>query len=461
MKKIKAIYLIFMLNLAFFVLLNFGIHAYRTNLYNQKIRTIDETTADEGYSFTFTPQNGNEVSWTRTANIDGEAIDMYACSFEGVFTNSGDAEVTNWTLRLDITDDCYLNTGWCGTMEIHQHDGAQERVQSLDLRAVNPEEVDLTFYEDGDIFLFPLHKGDYIIYYPNGEAKEYPIMPSRTEPAKIGIGIIIYRAQDADFVIPNYQVTYQNHKDYLKGSEATIFKVVGGLWLLLLIIGITVFISEIVVQNKTKIELSKKEIAKETAEKVLDEMIRALAFTIDAKDEYTLGHSARVAEYSFKLAAELDCSDEFRKEVFYAGLVHDVGKIAIPDEIINKPGKLNPDEFEVIKSHPIRGERILLHIEDMPCLAVGARHHHERYDGSGYPDHLKGEAIPMIARIIAVADAYDAMTSKRSYRHSMEHPVARQEIVNGMGTQFDPIIARKMLDLIDQDVHFDMREKRE
>ncbi len=140
------------------------------------------------------------------------------------------------------------------------------------------------------------------------------------------------------------------------------------------------------------------------------------------------------------------------------GLLHDVGKIGVPDEIINKPGKLTDEEFEAIKSHPVTGERILKKVKEMPKLSVGARWHHEKYDGTGYPDGLKGEEILEEARIIAVADAYDAMTSNRSYRGLLPQSKVREEIERGKGTQFDPVFADIMIQMIDEDKDYLMHE---
>ena len=141
------------------------------------------------------------------------------------------------------------------------------------------------------------------------------------------------------------------------------------------------------------------------------------------------------------------------------GLLHDVGKIGIPEAIINKPGKLTDEEFEKIKTHPALGAGILKNITEFPKLAVGARWHHERYDGKGYPDGIAGEDIPTEARIIAVADAYDAMSSRRSYRDVLKQDFIRGEILKGKGTQFDPAFADIMLALIDADADYQMREK--
>ena len=141
------------------------------------------------------------------------------------------------------------------------------------------------------------------------------------------------------------------------------------------------------------------------------------------------------------------------------GLLHDVGKIGVPDAVINKPARLTDDEFSLIKNHPVMGARILKNIKEMPQLSSGARWHHERYDGKGYPDGLAGKDIPEEARIIAIADSYDAMTSRRSYRDPLPQEVVRNEIVKGKGTQFDPDLADIMLKMIDEDTGFDMREQ--
>ena len=139
--------------------------------------------------------------------------------------------------------------------------------------------------------------------------------------------------------------------------------------------------------------------------------------------------------------------------------MHDIGKIGIPNEIINKTGKLTDEEYEIIKTHPSIGGDILSNISEIPNIAIGARWHHERYDGKGYPDGLKGKNIPELARIIGVADAYDAMTSKRSYRDVLSQEIVRLEIKKGKGTQFDPVFAEIMLEMIDEDKNYDMHEK--
>ena len=187
-------------------------------------------------------------------------------------------------------------------------------------------------------------------------------------------------------------------------------------------------------------------------------VVQTLAKTIDAKDYYTNGHSERVAEYSREIARRYGYDEDRQEEIYMMGLLHDVGKIGIPDDVINKPGKLTDEEFALIKQHPVKGAEILATVSEMPKLVTGARWHHERYNGKGYPDGLKGEEIPEEARIIAVADAYDAMTSHRSYRDIIPQDHVKSEIEKGMGSQFDEKFARIMLEMIAEDTEYTMHE---
>ena len=184
----------------------------------------------------------------------------------------------------------------------------------------------------------------------------------------------------------------------------------------------------------------------------------ALAKAVDAKDAYTNGHSVRVAKYSREISRRLGKTEQEQDEIFMMGLLHDIGKIGIPNAILNKQGKLTDEEFAKIKEHPVKGYEILRHVTELPALATGARWHHERIDGRGYPDKLSGTAIPEEARIIAVADAYDAMTSTRSYRNVMPQDKVREQILNGKGSQFDSDFADVMLAMIDEDKDYKMHE---
>lgn len=194
-------------------------------------------------------------------------------------------------------------------------------------------------------------------------------------------------------------------------------------------------------------------------EQMFVETVTALSEAVDAKDRYTSGHSKRVADYSRKIAKYMGKSKEEQDEIYRAGLLHDVGKIRIPEDIISKSSGLTDEEYNTIKIHPITGYNILRGISEDSRIAVAAKHHHERYDGKGYPNGLKGEEIPEIARILGVADSYDAMASNRSYRNALPQTVVRGEIEKGRGTQFDPVIVDIMLKMIDEDKDYHMKEE--
>ena len=180
------------------------------------------------------------------------------------------------------------------------------------------------------------------------------------------------------------------------------------------------------------------------------ETIEAISSTIDAKDEYTRGHSNRVAEYSVIIARKMGIPEDELSNVRYIALLHDIGKIGVPDSILNKKGRLTDEEYEQMKRHTVAGETILSGVATIPDLMVGAKFHHERYDGKGYPSGLKGEEIPLIARIIAVADAFDAMTTNRVYRKGLPSDVVLSELRNGKGTQFDPDVAQAFIDYLEE-----------
>ncbi len=209
------------------------------------------------------------------------------------------------------------------------------------------------------------------------------------------------------------------------------------------------------------VELDRMMERQKGAERLFEQTATALVNAIDAKDEYSKGHSLRVAEYSQKIAEFIGKSEEECKEIYYAALLHDVGKIGIADSILGKKGKLTEEEYEIVKTHPSMSRQILSGISEYPYLSIGAYNHHERFDGKGYPEKLKGNDIPEISRIIAVADAYDAMSSNRSYRAALPQQIVREEIVKNAGTQFDPELAKIMQHLIDVDGEYQMKERAE
>ena len=210
----------------------------------------------------------------------------------------------------------------------------------------------------------------------------------------------------------------------------------------------------VTLQNQLYFEVEQK--TRENKDLFL-QVVSSLAAAIDTKDEYTKGHSSRVAEYARMIAKRSGFSDARQDEIYMLGLLHDVGKIGIPNGLLNKPGTLTDDEFAQIRKHSAMGASILKNIENDPKFEQCAMYHHERYDGTGYPTGIKGTEIPEEARIIAVADAYDAMSSDRSYRSHLTQDEIKNELELGMGTQFDPKFAGIMLAIVEEDKEYRYR----
>lgn len=197
--------------------------------------------------------------------------------------------------------------------------------------------------------------------------------------------------------------------------------------------------------------LQEKVIEKTTQiEQLSFEIIATVVSMIEAKDSYTKGHSMRVAKYSVMLARALGYSEKEVQNIRYIALLHDIGKVGIPDNVLNKPGKLTDEEYTVIRSHTLLGEEILKDIRTIKNVDYGAKYHHERYDGKGYPCGIAGKDIPEVARIIGIADTFDAMNSKRIYRDCQSTDFIRKELEEGRGKQFDPDYLDAFLRLFDQ-----------
>ena len=203
---------------------------------------------------------------------------------------------------------------------------------------------------------------------------------------------------------------------------------------------------------RERILLSELALSKEKEKSFFLHIVESLAVSLDEKDKYTHGHSRRVTDFSLQLAEHITDQGIDFELLRLCGVLHDIGKIGVPDKILGKPGKLSAEEFAIIKKHPGQGAQIL-----RPMVSDGRvaeiskiiKHHHERYDGKGYPDSLKGEEIPYLSRIIAIADSYDAMTSDRPYRTGMDDASAIEEIRKSSGSQFDPKLVEKFLEFIE------------
>lgn len=208
------------------------------------------------------------------------------------------------------------------------------------------------------------------------------------------------------------------------------------------------------IEKTLELEEYHKNLQKKIDEKTLElenvvlQSIATIANTIDAKDEDTIGHSERVADYSRQIAVRMGFDSKTVDNIYRTALLHDVGKIGVPDDVLKKNGRLTDDEYRQIKEHTNIGAKILGNITSIDNIADGAKFHHERYDGKGYPNNLKGEDIPVIGRIIAVADVYDALMSRRCYKAEMKQEDVVSELIKGGGTQFDPEIVSLFVEIL-------------
>ncbi|MBE5954134.1 MAG: HD domain-containing protein [Lachnospiraceae bacterium] len=237
-----------------------------------------------------------------------------------------------------------------------------------------------------------------------------------------------------------YTVTIHKEKKLI---EIPSFWVFVGLMLMV----ITALILHLISRQKIK----KLEARRKEYQGIVEQSLLTFAKTIDAKDSYTNGHSTRVAMYAREIAKRYGMSDYEQERIYYMGLLHDIGKIGVPDGILNKEDKLTDKEMDIIKTHPAIGGDILADFNAIPGISDGARYHHERYDGTGYCEGKKGEEIPVVARIIGVADTYDAMSSDRCYRKALSTEVIISELENAAGTQLDPEFVAIMLEMINEE----------
>jgi HD-GYP domain-containing protein (c-di-GMP phosphodiesterase class II) len=204
--------------------------------------------------------------------------------------------------------------------------------------------------------------------------------------------------------------------------------------------------SESGIAGTSEVRRSSRKLLRQSSFAALDTMVTA----VDNKDRYTRGHSENVTEYALWIAEEMGLSEETMRMIRAASLLHDVGKIGVPDEVLRKPARLSPEELQVMQRHPRIGELIVRAMPGMDAVVDGVRSHHERWDGQGYPEGLVGEEIPLIGRLLAVADALSAMTTDRPYRKGLEWGVALGEIRANMGTQFDPTVVQALLAAVEK-----------
>lgn len=271
--------------------------------------------------------------------------------------------------------------------------------------------------------------GCHLLFTPNDDISKILVGEDR------GFGGVFYATDYLPPVSCTITGYFEIHADEMPIYQFVVFLMIA--WIICLAVGIFV---------KLKTRQYEKLVEREAA--IVEQTMSTITNFIDAKDPYTRGHSIRVALYSQEIAKRLKMKDEDIRNLYYITLMHDCGKIGIPDSILKKPGKLTDEEFETIKQHTTMGNQILEKFTAIDGIREGAHYHHERYDGNGYPEGLKGVEIPLFARIICVADSYDAMSSTRCYRTALTEEVIREELINNSGKQFDPNLVPVMLDML-------------
>lgn len=329
--------------------------------------------------------------------------------YDGVFTNTTNHNFVDWKVEITVPERYYVKSQdhWNG---------------------------DYTFSENRIVVTAPTET------HSENTDKYFKAIPKK---GNIGFGFVMYTK--SLFEIKNITIT---GRFVYRACENIIFKISYYIAIIVGVIFLFLIIFAITVQKRVKATKQIYETIRVHDLQTISQAFSTFANIVDAVDSYTTGHSVRVGKYAKELTRRLGKSKQEQLEVYWIGLVHDIGKIAVPQEILKKPGRLTDDEYSEMKEHPTIGFNILKDFSAIPHLQEVVLHHHERYDGNGYPSHMKGEEIPFFARLLCVADSFDAMRYDRCYRKKLSNDVIIAELTNNQGKQFDPDIAKVMIDMI-------------
>ncbi len=369
-------------------------------------------------NFQFAPYINTRFSAT---DENGDLI-CYGTTYDFKLNNIGKDQIKDWQIEIEIPGDLYVNKAWNGSIEFFQNGGAKH-----DEFLPMPNKfgsIKIDSIQCSDLVFFPLTKGDRIIYHPSLPSNEYPLNVNGT----IKPGIIFY-SDKTEISFENIRLNYHIKEKITKYQSfwACLWTIIGATFLLCLLVIQTFYKNYYEKMYRRDLEIIKQ-------------AIETFAGFIDSKDVSTVNHSRRVAQLARIIAGKLGFNNEEAEKVYYIGLLHDIGKICIPDEILKKPASLNSEEYEIIKEHTTRGAKLLENFTALDHIAEGALYHHEHYDGTGYPKGLKGKNIPLIGRIIAVADTFDAVSNNRCYSRRLADETIRAELLKNKGRQFDPAI---------------------
>lgn len=452
-KQIKKYSILFGL-----LVLGYVILYLRVSDFNRQERVIyisasdtEEEWTERDIRITMAPRGGSTDTWIKRIYEEDSNGKLQEIQYAGIIydimvVNQAQAKVVDWKLQIEVPDDCFLNNAWCGELEIHQNVGENEVYQALDLRKCIEKKVDIHLNHkiEGTDLMIPVSKGDYFVYLPSVRDEENVIeqrIQNTDDYYSKRVDFISYHKTAGEDMTPmeftQAKLTYHLEKDILRMPVFKLLLVLFFIWAISVIITINV-------------DIKMKKLLKQRNRdaEIIEQSMTAFMGFIDAKDSSTNGHSLRVAQYSRKIAERLGFSKEECERVYYIGLMHDCGKIGIPENILKKPDKLSPEEYETMKTHTVLGEKILKDFTSIEGIKDGVRYHHERFDGRGYPDGLAGENIPLIARIICVADSFDAMNSVRCYPNHLSKEEIVEQLISNKGTQFDGKIVDCFLEML-------------
>ena len=441
-KLISVLFLVTLIAIVF--LFFYGVnktYRYNEETYTESYSGLTLFSEKNRKSDVFVNAIARDDCWAKIFDLNNEGLtenNYQAYTYDFIIYNTTSDKVDDFKFRLTFSELCFLSSAWNGSLEIHQNVKGNEIVDYVeDLRVFDPKNYKFEIFEvEGESFI-KMYPGDYLIYYPSSSinAMEIPIDSGEaTTP-----GLILYVDMNRNVENSTLDFEYSFNKSILSEPLVVISLFSAAIWAIALL-----FVTAMEMQAKRFRERHQRD------NQIIEESIDTFTGFIDAKDPYTNGHSKRVALYTRLIAQELGYEGEDLDRIYYIALLHDCGKIGVPDNVLGKPGKLTDEEFQIIKSHTIKGGEILRSFKSIEGVNEGALYHHERYDGRGYPEGRAGEDIPYIARMICVADSFDAMNTNRVYREKLSKETIMEEIRKNKGKQFDPEIADVMLKLIDE-----------
>ncbi len=369
-------------------------------------------------------ENKIPVKFNQKATVEKENQPIHTESQKGL----------NFEIKIPLRSDGVLNcweqekTLWGAQYDIYINNNTYNKIKNWTLSLTVPETARIDSSWNG----FYKKEGKSITITPSKEASNEEILPAGF--CKLG------------FVLYSEDLLTETEFSFVSNLKRPLFSYKPFLFFLILTVSaffllIITFINYIILKHQQI-----------HSEKEISELLNLCARFIDTRDEYTKKHSSHVAKYSKLIAEELGYNKDFQQNIYSIGMLHDIGKVLIPRAILCKQGKLSAEEWDEMKKHTIYGAEVLKDFEGIKNIRQAVLYHHERYDGKGYMEGLKGEEIPLEARIVCVADSFDAMATDRAYRPHLSKEVIISELEKGKGTQFDPKIAQAMLNLIAKEI---------